>query len=112
MGEVIWAEALGSLQGTHLRRFSGAIDIQTGKMSWELPEIGPGNTDGSTLATASELLFYADDSGMLRAMDSTDGRPLWNFQTNQNWNASPMTYMFDNTQYVSIAQHLSRLQNS
>jgi len=28
---------------------------------------------------------------------------LWSFQTSQLWKASPMTYMFDNKQYVAIA---------
>ena len=28
---------------------------------------------------------------------------LWSFQTNQTWNASPMTYMFDGKQYVAVA---------
>jgi alcohol dehydrogenase (cytochrome c) len=28
---------------------------------------------------------------------------LWEFPTNQTWKASPMTYMFDNKQYVAIA---------
>jgi alcohol dehydrogenase (cytochrome c) len=28
---------------------------------------------------------------------------LWQFQTNQTWKASPMTYVFDNKQYIAIA---------
>jgi len=28
---------------------------------------------------------------------------LWRFQTNQNWKASPMTYVFDGKQYVAVA---------
>jgi len=27
---------------------------------------------------------------------------LWRFPTNHNWKTSPMTYMFDRTQYVAI----------
>ena len=29
------------------------------------------------------------------AADAVTGTPLWSFQTNQTWKASPMTYMFD-----------------
>ena len=35
--------------------------------------------------------------------DAKDGKPLWSFPTNQIWKASPMTYMFDNRQYVAVA---------
>ena len=37
------------------------------------------------------------------AADGVTGTPLWSFPTNQNWKASPMTYLFDGKQYVAIA---------
>jgi alcohol dehydrogenase (cytochrome c) len=37
------------------------------------------------------------------AADAVTGKPLWKFQTNQNWKASPMTYMFDGQQFVAVA---------
>jgi len=37
------------------------------------------------------------------AVDSTSGKPLWQFQANQLWKASPMTYVFDGKQYVAVA---------
>jgi alcohol dehydrogenase (cytochrome c) len=37
------------------------------------------------------------------AVDAANGKILWQFPTNQVWKASPMTYMFDNKQYVAIA---------
>ena len=37
------------------------------------------------------------------AADAANGKVLWSFQTSQLWKASPMTYMFDNKQYVAIA---------
>ena len=58
---------------------------------------------GGTLATASDVLFYCDDSGAFVAADATDGKPLWSFQTSQLWKASPMTYQFDGKQYVAVA---------
>jgi alcohol dehydrogenase (cytochrome c) len=36
-------------------------------------------------------------------VDARSGERLWAFPTNQTWRASPMTYMFDGTQYVAIA---------
>jgi alcohol dehydrogenase (cytochrome c) len=40
---------------------------------------------------------------MLQAVDAAHGNPLWQFQTNQVWRASPMTYQFDGQQYVAAA---------
>jgi alcohol dehydrogenase (cytochrome c) len=80
-----------------------AIDIQTGRIAWELPQTGPANSWGGTLATAGGLVFYGDDSGALAAADAATGKPLWAFPTNQVWKASPMTYMFDGRQYVAVA---------
>jgi alcohol dehydrogenase (cytochrome c) len=37
------------------------------------------------------------------AADAASGKPLWEFHTNQPQRASPMTYVFDNKQYVAIA---------
>ena len=37
------------------------------------------------------------------AVDASTGAPLWTFQTNQMWRASPMTYMFDGRQYIAVA---------
>jgi alcohol dehydrogenase (cytochrome c) len=80
-----------------------AIDIQSGKSVWELPQIGGGDTWGGTLATATGLLFFGEDSGMFMAVDAANGKPLWRFHANQLWKASPMTYQFDGKQHVAIA---------
>jgi alcohol dehydrogenase (cytochrome c) len=80
-----------------------AIDIQTGRIAWELPQTGPANSWGGVLATAGNLIFFGDDSGSFTAADAQTGEPLWAFPTNQVWKASPMTYVFDNRQFVAVA---------
>jgi alcohol dehydrogenase (cytochrome c) len=80
-----------------------ALDIQTGKVAWEYPQAGEGETWGGTLATAGGLVFFCEDSGLFMAVDAESGKPLWSFQANQNWHASPMTYEFDGRQFVTIA---------
>ena len=80
-----------------------AIDVKTGNIAWELPQVGPANSWGGTLATAGGLVVYGDDSGALAAADASNGRPLWMFPTHQTWKASPMTYVFDNKQYIAVA---------
>jgi alcohol dehydrogenase (cytochrome c) len=80
-----------------------AIDIKTGKMAWELPQHGSGASRGGTLSTVTGLVFFCEDSDALVAADASTGKPLWQFQANQIWRASPMSYMFDNSQYVAVA---------
>jgi alcohol dehydrogenase (cytochrome c) len=84
-------------------KFLRAIDIQTGKIAWEIPQIGTGSTWGGLISTAGGLVFYCDDSGAFAATDARNGKPLWNFHTNQPWHASPMTYMVDDKQYMAVA---------
>ena len=105
---------MGGGQGLHGRivpagadepaqRMLRAIDIQTGKAVWELPQTGAVNSWGGALSTAGGVVIFGEDSGALMAADAATGKPLWSFQTSQLWKASPMTYMFDNKQYVAVA---------
>jgi alcohol dehydrogenase (cytochrome c) len=80
-----------------------AIDVATGKIRWELPQIGPADSWGGTLATGGGLVFFGEDSGAFMAVDAANGGMLWQFQTNQLWKASPMTYEFDGKQIVAVA---------
>jgi alcohol dehydrogenase (cytochrome c) len=85
------------------QRILRAIDIHTGAIKWEVPQQGSANSWGGTLSTASGLVFVGEDGGGLMAVDAGSGKVLWNFETQQNWKASPMTYMFDGTQYIAVA---------
>jgi alcohol dehydrogenase (cytochrome c) len=85
------------------QKFLRAINLQTGKIQWELPQAGPGNTWGGVLSTGGGLVFYGDDSGAFAAVSAALGKPLWHFHTNQLWKASPMTYMADGRQFVAVA---------
>ena len=107
---VEWAAGRGYLGGNvrapadePRQRVLRAIDVLTGKLAWELPQVGRGDSWGGTLATATGLVFFGEDSGMFEAVDAASGKPLWQFQTNQLWKASPMTYSFDGKQYVAVA---------
>jgi alcohol dehydrogenase (cytochrome c) len=80
-----------------------AIDIQTGKIAWEVPQPGPASSWGGAMSTAGGIVIFGDESGAVAAADAVTGKRLWSFQTNQLLKASPMTYMFDGKQYVSIA---------
>jgi alcohol dehydrogenase (cytochrome c) len=105
-----WAAGRGYMGGSFVQapdepaqRVLRAIDIQTGKIAWELPQPGPVTSWGGVLSTAGGVVIFGDDSGSLTAADASNGKPLWTFQANQNWKASPMTYVFDNKQHVAVA---------
>lgn len=80
-----------------------AIDIQTGKIKWELPQQGRAESWGGTLATSTGLVFVCEDGGAFLAVDAESGRVLWSFALNARWKASPMTYVFDHKQYFAVA---------
>ena len=85
------------------QRLLRAIDITTGKAVWALPQTGAVNSWGGVLSTAGGVVIFGEDSGALMAADAATGKALWSFQTSALWKASPMTYVFDNKQYVAVA---------
>jgi len=85
------------------KRILKAIDSSTGAIVWTLLEPGPANSWGGTLTTAGGLVIFGEEGGSLMVADAANGKPLWKFQTNQRWRASPMTYMFDDKQFISVA---------
>ncbi len=85
------------------QQFLRALDIETGKIVWEIPQTGSSNNYAGTLTTAGGVLFYGASSGEFSAVDARTGKHLWSFETQEGWKASPMTYMVDGRQYVAIA---------
>ena len=88
----------GSPNQRHIR----ALDIQTGETVWNYAQTGNSTTYSGVLSTAGGLVFFGEDSGAFAALDAESGKPLWHFQANQDWKASPMTYMVGGKQYVAI----------
>jgi alcohol dehydrogenase (cytochrome c) len=78
-----------------------AMDISTGKVVWELQQPGLGQSWGGTLATATGLVFFGEENGAMMAADATTGKPLWRFETNQLWKASPMAYQIDGKEHIA-----------
>lgn len=92
----------GSPDQRHIR----ALDIQTGATVWNYPQTGDSTTYSGVLSTAGGLVFFGEDSGAFAALDAATGDPVWHFQANQDWKASPMTYMVGGRQFVAIASGL------
>lgn len=79
-----------------------AIDYRTGKVVWN-HELGDSETLAGILTTAGHLLFSADNSGNLLALDPATGKTLWHLNAGGRMDASPMTYELDGRQYLIFA---------
>ena len=78
-----------------------ALDYKTGKVVWN-HELGNGGTIAGILTTAGHLLFTADNSGNLLALDPVTGKTLWHLNVGGELLASPMTYQLDGRQYLIV----------
>jgi len=102
-GKSFYGGGTRHIPGETNEKFLRAIDIQSGKIAWEYPQIGRDYGLSGVLTTAGGLVFFGDDSGAFAAVDAGSGSPLWHFHTNESWHASPMTYAVDGKQYVAVA---------
>jgi glucose dehydrogenase len=87
------------------KKYLRALDIETGKVAWEIPQVGPteGKRMAGVLATAGGVIFYGDPSGDFVAVDEREGKTLWHFPTNGIQKASPMTYTVGGKQFIALA---------
>lgn len=86
------------------QKYLRAIDIQTGRRVWQVPQTGPATSWGGVLSTAGGIVFFCDDGGALAVVSAKTGAPLWHFETSQNLHASPMTYLAGGKQYIAVAE--------
>ncbi|MCY3622405.1 MAG: PQQ-dependent dehydrogenase, methanol/ethanol family [Gammaproteobacteria bacterium] len=77
-----------------------AFDPLTGEEVWSVERDTPYN--GGALATAGGLVFQGDAAGQLAAYDADDGALLWEYDTQGNTPASPITYAIDGEQYLAV----------
>src|SRR4029079_19724832 len=54
----------------HPERILKAIDIRTGKISWELPQPGPAESWGGTLAASTGLVIFGEEGRSLIAVEA------------------------------------------
>jgi PQQ-dependent dehydrogenase (methanol/ethanol family) len=87
------------------KKYVRALDIETGKIVWEIPLTGPveGKRWAGVLATAGGILLYPDPNGDLVAVDQKDGKRLWHIPTNETIKTAPITYTADGHQYLALA---------
>jgi alcohol dehydrogenase (cytochrome c) len=85
-------------------KFLRALDVQTGKVVWEIPDLSGGILASGVMSTAGGLVFYGDaPGGAFIAADAATGKRLWHFNTGQSWKSGPMTYVVAGRQHVAVA---------
>jgi alcohol dehydrogenase (cytochrome c) len=102
-GQSFYGGGARRVPGETPQKFLRAINVQTGKIAWEVPQVGSGSSAGGILSTDGGVVFFGDDNGGFAAVDAKSGKTLWHFHTNEAWRASPMTYMVEGKQYVAVA---------
>jgi PQQ-dependent dehydrogenase (methanol/ethanol family) len=103
-GESFYGGGTRRSPGDVSTKYLRALDVQTGKVAWEIPDVGGGILQSGLMSTAGGLVFYGDSTGgAFVAADAKTGKPLWHFNTGQNWKAGPMSYAIDGKQYVGVA---------
>jgi len=102
-GQSFYGGSTQNVPGEVGKKYLRALDVATGSIVWEYPQIGASNSWGGLLSTASGLVLFGEDSGAFAAIDAKTGRLLWHFPANTSWNASPMTYLAGGRQFVAIA---------
>ena len=77
-----------------------AMDARTNTVEWW--QRWPDRCYSGSIATAGGLIFVGRSDGRLMAMDSDNGRALWEFQTGAGANATAATFEHEGEQYVAI----------
>jgi glucose dehydrogenase len=78
-----------------------AIDPLTGAIRWEDKLVTP--PWGGVTSTAGNLLFGGTLEGVIYALDARTGQRLWYFAGNDRVYASPVTYLANGKEYMSLA---------
>ena len=82
--------------------FLRALNPATGERVWEYPMTGPTIMWAGTLSTEGGIVFFGDDDHHLVALEAKSGEHLWHFNVGQQLFSSPITYMVDGRQYVTL----------
>ena len=104
------ADLPGSYSNNRETVMDSTVKLKNGKLiAWdptEKKEIWSYNHKtpwNSGVLSTKDLVFQGDAFGVLRAHDAVDGKIMWEFNLKSGIIAPPITYMIDETQYISVA---------
>lgn len=78
-----------------------AINLQTGKIAWQVKTEQP--MIGGATATAGGLVFTGEGNGWFKAYDARTGTVLWKFYCGAGVNAAPSVFQVDGEQFIAVA---------
>ena len=67
---------------------------------WEIPQ--PAHYNGGLLSTTTGLLMQGDAEGQFSIRDTATGDVLWSFDVRSGVISSPVTYLVDGEQYITL----------
>jgi alcohol dehydrogenase (cytochrome c) len=102
-GKTFYSTGTKRIPGQTSQRVLLAYNLDTNSIAWRHPQVGNAHSQGGTMTTAGGLVFFGDDAESFEAIDAKSGKPLWHFNTGQNFSASPMSYAVQGKQYVAVA---------
>jgi alcohol dehydrogenase (cytochrome c) len=77
-----------------------AFHPESVELKWEfLLHSPPG---GGVLSTAGGLVFGGTGEGHVFALDATNGKPVWRFQTGGPMRSNPISFAIDGKQHVAV----------
>ena len=79
-----------------------ALDGRTGRIAWERRVPYALQQSGGFTATAGGLLLHGEPDGNFQALDMSDGKLLWQFQTGASVDGPAMTYEVGGVQHVAV----------
>ena len=91
------AGGIGGFHMTPLGVFA-ALDMRTNEIVWQ--QHWPSPCYSGSLATAGGLVFVGRSDGRLTALDSANGKQLWEFQTGAGMNAPVTSFEHGGKQYL------------
>ena len=75
-----------------------ALDMKTNRLVWR--QAWKDSCYSGSVTTAGGLVFVGRNDGRLTAMDSSNGKRLWEFQTGAGLNAPASVFEYEGNQYV------------
>jgi alcohol dehydrogenase (cytochrome c) len=100
-GQLYAAGGERSLAGDKAWGAIRALEVTTGKMTWEFRLQSP--PWAGVLATAGGLIFGGSNEGNFYALDALNGKPLWDFQTGGPMASNPISFSIEGKQQIAIA---------
>jgi alcohol dehydrogenase (cytochrome c) len=85
--------------GVPSRGLFAAIDVRTNRLFWR--QLWVDTCYSGSVVTRGGLVFVGRNDGRLTALDSSNGRKLWEFQTGAGMNAPATVFEHEGVQYVA-----------